>query len=589
MNRDISGLLKSSLLIFLFIAIQTVLVLFLVVYPVQRLASLAYTPQLPDFIFYFLLAFSIPLAIMNLMPRAALYPFKKGLAILIAAIPLIMLHAVVLSSYTVTINLTVASILEDKHRLSSAKTLYSQTIPYIRHDRLLATLNHRQGVLSVLNKRYGLALSYFKKVIADYSENYDVYRKSSKYVKSYERHRRALKMNRKILSVRHRTFEQAASCFPNSLSVILSFYEEEPISTRKLSYAIKEGFSEGTFIWKAASFLDQNGYSLITTFWQNKNTIIKLLQADYPVLIYIPGHVYTLYGYDSRMEMFLTYDTAKLNRWDDNPFSEFQRAWMQGNFLMSVVVKKGDEERLKALAPQLFRYSQAHQWWQKSQISRYYESKKNYWIDYDPEKLSALLGLDALKLNDPVLHKSGFDPFPWDPQKWQQEIMPVLKNPSATQWAVFERNIVYLLYHHEFEKARDLIQLYQSHLTGRYNPALSRFLEVKLATAVAAEKKSEILSLSDKLIGITDRQKFGSYWGHYYKARILMERGHAPEAARLLLPVLNNLKLTLNIPQKAFAPILELLDEIILRDPSLITREKLPLLKVARVYYAMEE
>ena len=110
-----------------------------------------------------------------------------------------------------------------------------------------------------------------------------------------------------------------------------------------------------------------------------------------------------------------------------------------------------------------------------------------------------------------------------------------------------------------------------------------------MATAVAAENEAEILSVSDKLIGITDKQKIGTYWGHYYKGRILMERGNVAEAARLLLPVLNNLKLNLHLPQKAFAPILELLDEIILRDPALIDPEKLPLLKVARVSYAMEE
>jgi len=136
---------------------------------------------------------------------------------------------------------------------------------------------------------------------------------------------------------------------------------------------------------------------------------------------------------------------------------------------------------------------------------------------------------------------------------------------------------------------RRFIRLYQPHLTDHDNPAFSRLLKLQLATAVASEDEAEILSVSEKMIGITNRQKSGSYCGHYYKARILMEKGKVVKAARLLLPVLNKLKLNSRIPQKVSQPILRLLNQIILKNPSLIDREKLSQLKVVRVYYAMEE
>jgi len=589
MDMDIPSLLKSSLLIFVFITMQSVLILFLVIYPLQRLTPISYTPQMSDLFCYVLILLTVPLSIICFMPRVSSHGLKKSLVTIILAMPLSMLHSVVLSGYTITLDLTIASILEDNRKLSSAKTVYAKTVPYIRHDHLLASLHHRQGVLNVLNQDYETALTFFKKIMADYCENYGVYRKASRYVESYEKNKPADGKKRKILSVRHKTFEQAASCFPNSLSVILSFYEKEPISTRKLSYSIKESFDEGTFIWKAESFLAQNDYRLITTFWQNKKTLISLLDADYPVLIYIPGHVYTLYGYDSRMEMFLTYDTAKLNRWDDNPFREFQKTWMNGSFLMSVVVKKGDEERLKSIAPRLFQYSDIHQLWQKAQISEYYEYKNNYWKDYDTHKLSESIGLDGLKINDPDLHRNALQLFPWDAEKWQEEIVPVLNNPWATDWDMFERFILYLLHHGETQKAQHLLDLYQNHLVDEFDPGYSRFLELKLAAEIAADNEEEILSVADKLMGITDENDGGSYWGYYFKGKSLMKRGDLKGAVQLLLPVLNKLELNYYSSSKAFRSILEILDEINRQDPSLIAQEKKPLLQVGRIHFAMNQ
>jgi len=588
-NRDIPSLLKSTLLVSLLITIQSLMVLLLVTYPLQRLTPIAYTPQLSDFSFYVLMMLAIPLSVIFFMPTVSLYGLKKATGIIIVAIPLITLHAIVLSGYTITIDLTAASILEDEEKLGSAKELYAKTIPYIRHDALLASLHHRQGVLNVLNRDYEQALSLFKKVMADYSENLEVYKKASKYVESFEKNKRVTDKGRKILSVRHRTFQQAASCFPNSLSVILSFYERDPISTRQLSYGIKEGFDEGTFIWKADSFLTKKGYKLITAFWQNRETLITLLEANYPVLIYVPGHVYTLYGYDSNMEMFFTYDTAKLNRWNDNAFRELQKTWMDGGFLMSVVIRKGDEKNLQHLVPQLFRHANIYQFWQKIQISHYYEFRDNYWKDYDRYKLSEMIGLEGLKLNDFSLHKNGFHPFPWNADKWHEEILPVLEKPWAMEWNVFERFILYLLYHNEVDKAQHLIHMYQSHLNEEFQPVSDRFLDLTLATEVAANNEEEILSVSNKLIGKLDENELGSYWGYYFKGRSLVKKGDLQGAVQLLLPVINNLNLDSASSPRAFENILEILDEINRRDPSLIAEEKKLLLEVGRIHYAMEK
>ncbi len=586
-NRDIKSFGVSLSLVFLLIAIFSVLTLFLVVYPQQRLGPISYRPQMADYAFYVFNALSILLTVIFFLPGGVHVGLKRTIATVVAAVPLIVLHTIVLSGYTTTLNLIAASILEERGRLESAKALYAKTIPYIDHDPLLASLHHRQGVLNILNENYEAAEASFKKVIADYSEGFEVYRKARRYMASYQKNKSLPDAGRKILSVRHRTFEQAASCYPNSLSVILNFYETNPISTRELSYAIKEGFSEGTFIWKVESFLKQRGYRLMTTLWETKETLIALLEADYPVLIYVPGHVYTLYGYDAKMEIFFCYNTAKRNRWDDAPFFEFQRDWMEDGFLMSVVVKKGDEEKLAAIAPGLTRHSNSHRMFQKAMISGYYAQKDNYWDDSNRDQLAEGVGLDALKLNNNELMEDGFHYLPWDSRQWKEEIAPSLTAKWSVQWDQIERHVIYLLYHGQVETARQLIQQYQIHSNEEDSADDDRFLEVSLAMEKAAGNQGEVLSLSDKLIGKMDRYGEGAGWGYYYKAVGLLEKGELERAAKLLLPLLDKIDLGYSSSATGARNIVGLLSEIQHRQPSLIEPEKARLLDIYRIQFAM--
>ena len=586
-DLDIKSVLKSIFIIFIFIVLYSGFMLALVVYPIQRLISISYFPQSDGFLFYLFFFIAIPVSALYLLRTSIQYSSIKNTLMLFIGVPLIALHVILISTYSVTINLAVASIMEDRQQFSSAKTIYAKTIRYIRHDNLLASLYHRQGVLHVLNQDYDLAVASFKKVLADYSEDYNVFNKSRRYIDAFEKNQAVSENDRKILLVKHRTFEQAASCFPNSLSLILNFYEEQPISTRKLSYAIKEGFSMGTFIWKAESFLEKNGYELITTFWQDKNTLVALLEEGYPVLVYIPGHVYTLYGYDSLMEMFFTYDTAQSNRWDDKPFWNFQVEWMIGSFLMSVVVPQGDMEFFSTRFPQLKQYSRPYQLWQKAHISDYYEDMGTYWKDYDRYELSKSFGIDRLKMNEPYYLDDAFYPFTWDEVEWENDVLPILKEPWALDWSITENYILYLLYSGKSREAAHLVEQYESNLSKEPLLPFPRLLELKLATQAALENENEILSVSDNLIGISSNSWVDSYWGYYFKARHLMASGDLQGAAELLISTLDNLSLGQYRTSPEFRYIVDALKEISDIDSSIIDPEKRQLLEVAKIELAV--
>ncbi|MEW6671628.1 MAG: hypothetical protein AB1427_07985 [Thermodesulfobacteriota bacterium] len=600
-NRDIVSAVRAVVFVLLFIILFNGLVLALIIYPLQRLSPVSYFPQSGEFLFYLLFFIAIALSAIYLLQAANHLGALKAGVMLCVGIPLILVHVIVVSAYSVTINLTIASFLEDRGAIASAKAHYAKAIPHIRYDNLLASLHHRQGVLHVLNQDYESAAASFKKVLADYCEGYEAFRKARMYMAAYEKNKTKTELGRKILVVKHQTFEQAASCFPNSLSVILSFYEKQPVSTRSLSYAIKESFATGAFIWKAETFLAKNGYDLHTTFWQNKETLISLLEAGYPVLVFVPGHVYTLYGYDARMEMFFTYDTAKSNRWDDKPYWSFQRDWMKGSFLMSVVVPKAEKEKFTAAYAQFGRYSWIYQQWQKAHISDYYESRGNYWKDYDRYQLSQSFGIDRLKMNEPYFLSDDFFPLPWDAEDWISEVWPVLRQSWAQEWSIMEKYILYLIYSGQSKPALQLIEIYQSHLPAEPStpfPQLlklrqffqqepssiySQVMELKLAAAVDARNARELLSAAEKLIGITGNNPSASYWGHYFKARDLMASGDLKGAADLLLSALENFSLGEQSPPKSFSYIVDALNEVHLKDSSVIDPAKMRLIEIARI------
>ncbi|MFW6333034.1 MAG: hypothetical protein ACOC23_07000 [Thermodesulfobacteriota bacterium] len=583
-DRGLPALFRTLFLTFCFIALFSGLALLLVIYPLQRLAPIEYRPQFTDRLFYGLLLSAILFSVMYLLRGASRRSLQKAVAVFMIGIPLITLHTIVVSGYSVTLGLTVASVLEDRRQFSAAKALYAKAIPHIHYQELLASLHHRQGVLQVWNQDYAAALASFKKVMADYSENYSVYRKAKRYVESFEATRFSEDAGRKILSVRHQTFEQAASCFPNSLSVVLNFYEPEPISTRELSYAIKEGFSRGTFVWKAETFLEQMGYHLITTLWGDKDTLLTLLNAGYPVLVYIPGHVYTVYGYDARMEMFFTYDTAKSNRWNDKPFREFQRNWMKNGFQMSVVVRKEHLEQFTARFPGIDRYARSYQVWQKTLISAHYAQQKNYWKDFNPYALAESIGLDRLKINASELFSEDFAPFPWEEQAWREEVMPVFSRPWALQWSVVQNHLLYLLKNRQPEEALAVIRQYTTHLTEDGHTPFNHLRALELAALLEADRPEEALSAADNLIGSSK----GFFWGPSIKAKMLMEEGNLEAAARLLLPVLDQIKFEDHHQDRALRRILSLLDDIRRTDERLIPPDKSELLELARIHLGMD-
>jgi hypothetical protein len=179
-----------------------------------------------------------------------------------------------------------------------------------------------------------------------------------------------------------------------------------------------------------------------------------------------------------------------------------------------------------------------------------------------------------------------FYPYTWSLEKWNNELLPVLNQKWAHDWPIVQRCIFYLINSGKPEQALDLIQKFQSRLSKENRNALPILFKLNLSAAIAAGNDEKVLSLTEKLIAISDTEDSGSSWGHYLKGRRLIDSGDFKAAADLLLPVLNTISLAYSPDEPTIKYIVDDLMEIWQADPTLIDSDKKALLDVIRVYLA---
>ncbi|PCJ21264.1 MAG: hypothetical protein COB02_01385 [Candidatus Cloacimonadota bacterium] len=511
----------------------------LLTYPMNKLFSLNYYSSNTSVLFYLVGALVFPVFYWFLVSENSL---KKQIKYSFIMAPIIMIHLVLIGNYWNTLIVTTASVFESSGNITKAKKLYVKVIPDLDHTNFVASLKHRLGVLNLLEGNVDEAIAYFRKVVTSYKKSSKVYKKAKKYLSSYADKSEINKF--KILKNNYQTFEQAASCFPNSLGYILSFYDKKQIDTRDLSFSIKEGYFSGTFIWKAESYLKKKGYSLINSYWQDGNQLIKLLDAGFPVLIYVPGHVYTVYGYNKDFEMFYTYDTARQNRWDDKPFEDLYDEWSKSSFLMSVVVKTKDETKLKDLLENILDYSKIYSLYQKSERSDYYtESKNNFYKDYNKTTFGLKLGEKGLLSKYP-LYRLSADKIDVDDSFFRDRILKVISNEWYSYWYQIRPIALFLLYKNRIDDASTLVDIIESNIERRGKSKPMDFILYKM---ILAEKKGDIktkIEMESRLIGDAEEGWTAYSWAYVSRIKRFKKEKRYKDIVELLQIPMTKLNFT---------------------------------------------
>jgi hypothetical protein len=180
----------------------------------------------------------------------------------------------------------------------------------------VALLNHRLGDRE-------RAKQGFRRVVAKYTANKALVKKANRLLDNLDR---SPGKQRVVLDgVETRTEYKGGYCVPNSLALAMRYWGAD-VNARVIGRRIT-GLGSGTFIVNQKWFAEQEGYRHDFLPMATLDDIKRCIDAGFPVLVYVPAHVFAIVGYDEALATFVTYDVATHDVWVEYIQEDFIKAW----------------------------------------------------------------------------------------------------------------------------------------------------------------------------------------------------------------------------------------------------------------------
>lgn len=190
-------------------------------------------------------------------------------------------------------------------------------------DRIASYLQYRVALLNHKLGNQDKAKHGFRRVVAKYTRNKELVKKSNRFLDSLER---SIEKKRVVLpGVETRTEYKGGYCVPNSLSLAMRYWGSN-ITARGIGAKIT-GLGSGTFVVNQSWFAEQEGFKHDFLPLAGLDDIKQCIDAGFPVLVYVPAHVFAIVGYDEALETFVTYDVATNDIWVEYIQKDFIKSW----------------------------------------------------------------------------------------------------------------------------------------------------------------------------------------------------------------------------------------------------------------------
>ncbi len=174
----------------------------------------------------------------------------------------------------------------------------------------------------------------FSKVISMQNYRQDLVIRAGRFLENLKRNSAGKK--RVVLpGVENPTAFKGSYCVPNSLAMIMNFWGAD-INAETIGQAITS-LNSGTMVIDQAWFAEQQGFRHEFLPLSDISDIIACIDAGFPVLVYVPSHVFAIVGYDEILETFVTYDVATREIWVDYLRNDFLKSWKKEDTTMIVV------------------------------------------------------------------------------------------------------------------------------------------------------------------------------------------------------------------------------------------------------------
>ncbi len=231
--------------------------------------------------------------------------------------------------------------------ISKAIYWYEKTLAIVETEKLKSYLQFRVGLLQRKEGQLTKARSSFAKVILKYNRNKEIVQKARRFQKNLEAADENQLKRMVIPGVEARTEYKSAYCVPNSLGLVLGYWDDK-VGAKEIGAQITK-LDEGSYVTDEAYFSESRGFVHYVLPLRTREEVKKLLDAEIPVLAFIPGHVLALLGYDEILETYITYDVATFEIWDERDWTDFESEWAQNYNTIGIVVPPQKEKLVKGL------------------------------------------------------------------------------------------------------------------------------------------------------------------------------------------------------------------------------------------------
>lgn len=200
------------------------------------------------------------------------------------------------------------------YELSLKKDPKEHVASYLQYR--VALLNHKLGERE--KARQG-----FSRVVAKYNRNQYLAGKANQFLDSLERKSEGKRVV--LPGVETRTEYKGGYCVPNSLSLVMRYWGRD-VSARTIGSRIT-ALGSGTIVVDQRWFAEQEGMRHDFLPMAGIDDIKRLIDAGFPVLVYVPAHVFAVLGYDEALETLITYDVATADIWEEYIQKDFIKSW----------------------------------------------------------------------------------------------------------------------------------------------------------------------------------------------------------------------------------------------------------------------
>lgn len=297
------------------------------------------------------------------------------------------------------VSFVTARILERSGRVPAALTWYGRALEADSDPALASYLQHRIGLLHYKLGDLERARAAFRLLTTTRNANAELVGEGRYYL---ERLSEGRPERRRVLpGVEVPTEMRDAYCAPNTLALAFRFLGR-PVSVAELGEKVTL-LGLGTSGSDIRFLAGEYGFDHLLVPFATLDDVRWLIDRGVPALLYRPGHVLSVFGYDDRLGTAVAFDTSRWDIWVDRPYPDLEAEWGEGHFLLGVVLPRSGgparvaEVRQRFAGPRAHAAEAAWHWWLAQEESEHREERLRKAVLTDPRfSLAAFDLLDQM-------------------------------------------------------------------------------------------------------------------------------------------------------------------------------------------------